>query len=240
MNRRFTEGPKATNDPQTRRLSEGPNLERQGDALHPQVGCVRPMGRLCHRGDAALVTQSDPLGAKALFLQGEEQGGTDPSPERGTTMQVSPVAAQPRQEGPASPGRGSQDGARCSSWGIRAGGTQHLGEAEDAEHRGHGTASVRRKRVFTAAEHICSKHVRAADSGEERALGLGREPEGHPLQRPALTALVWNRARWPCPHGNRRGQGSACPGAHGRVRMRDASGVWMLPESSRQGTGPCD
>lgn len=165
MNRQFAEGPKATNDPQAQRLSEGPNLERQGDALHPQVGCVRPVGRLRRRGDAAPLTQSDPPGAEAPFLQGEEQGGTDPSPERGTTMQVSPVAAQPRQEGPASPGRGSHDGARCSSWGIRAGGTQHLGEAEDAEHRGHGP--------LLSVGNVCSQRpsILAANVSERPTLG---------------------------------------------------------------------
>ena len=135
------------------------------------------------RGMWLCQTQSyTPQRAKApISAQGGEQGWVYSPPER-VTVQLSPVLVQPKQEGPARPGRSLQEGAHWAARVSVQASHSICGEAENSRSTDSTTLlllvqNVHSQRLST----FCSKHVRAVDFGQERAMGLGSGTKG-PMQ----------------------------------------------------------
>lgn len=113
-----------------------------------------------------------------ISAQGEEPGWVYSPPER-VTVRLSPVLVQPKQEGPASPGRSLQEGAHWAARASVQASHSVCGEAENSRSTDSTTLLVLVKNVHSQRlSTICSKHVRAVDFGQERVMGLGGGTKG--------------------------------------------------------------
>lgn len=155
----------------------------------------------------------------------ESRAGFTPPPEK-VTIQVSPVWAKPKQEGPARQGQSVQDGVHCASRASGQAFHSSCGEAENGGNTYSTTLLLLVKNVHSQwLSTFCSKHVRAVDFGrkEQWAWRVGlkgiRSREAgtdHLDLEPSTVSLG------PCPYRKGREGRSVCPGANGRVRMNDS------------------